>query len=114
MQRSGVRQSSLLNRISADNLSDMDVVIHAMSTIKDLDKMRGFRDDLAKSIRDDPNFHKGERDSLLMAEGSIRSALIDPRIPHNQFNAWAHFLRENATAPIDQEVRPALTRQARR
>jgi hypothetical protein len=95
-------------------LVDADSVRYAVSTISDPDKMREFRDNLARAIRDDPNSPRGEKDSLLIAEGSIRGALVDPSIRHGQFKAWQEFLRENATSPVDHEVRPTLTRQARR
>jgi hypothetical protein len=114
MIKPGLRQSQFLDRLSAENLRDEDAVRYAVSTIKDPDKMKGFRDDLAKSIRDDPNFHRGEKDSFLKAEKSIRDALVDPSISYGQFTVWIKFLLKNATPPIDQEVRPTLPKQAGR
>jgi hypothetical protein len=108
-----IRHKASLDLLSADNLRSESAVRYAVSTISDPEKMKLFRDDLVRSIRDDPNFRKGERDALLMADGSIRHALVDPRVPHDQFNVWANFIRENAILPIDQEARVTPTRPER-
>jgi len=115
-QRKGFRPNSTIDGFKVDGNTDrVQVVRDAVTTISDPGKMREFRDELARFIRDeDPNFHKEERDSLLAAEKSIRGALAEPGIRHNQFMAWSDFLRENATPSVDPEVSPSLPSPARR
>jgi hypothetical protein len=114
MQRQGFRPDPILvDGINISDNADRDGIARdAVFRISDPDKMGLFRDELARFIRDDPDFDKGEKISLLEADRSIRGALVSLSIPHSHFLAWTNFLRENTMPPVDQEVRPTLTRQA--